>query len=138
MEEIGSEVACMETDHLNLEVQKKTIVDEFLNNAASLRKEWVNFERKLKEPKSDHGENFHLPKTSLEILYEDITAKTKSIALTSQFGPHYRAGMEFLKRVVREEMEKQGAPEKEIQEALQKIADSSQRVLAATDPDHLI
>lgn len=138
IQKIGSEVVCMETDRMNLELQKKTIFDEFFSKAENLKEEWLNFENDLKEPKSSNEGDFNLPKTVIEILYEDVTAKTKFIALAAVLGPYYRAGIEFVKNVMRERMEKDGASENEIDEAVQKLRASAQRVLAATDPDHLV
>ena len=66
------------------------------------------------------------PPTVIELLYADVTAKAKSISLTTVFGPSYESGIKFAESVI----EKQGGD-------VASFRASVERVLAATDPDQL-
>ena len=65
-----------------------------------------------------------LPRTLIEILYDDVTVKTKSVALSAVFGPSYETGIKHMEKLASEH----GG---DISDVRATIA----RVLTAKDPD---
>ena len=114
----GSEVADRETDRAGLKRQGRSILDRLESECAGLRTRLAAF-------KAGTGDDTILP-TMIELLYEDVTAKAKSIALSAKFGPHYEGGIKF----VEEQLAKQGT-------GVAPFRASVAKVLAAKDPDHL-
>lgn len=114
----GSEVADRETDRAGLKLEGRSILDRIESDCAALRPRLAAF-------KAGTGDGT-IPPTMIELLYEDVTAKAKSIALSAKFGPHYEGGIKF--------MEDQLAKHGEDPAAFRA---SVARVMAAKDPDHL-
>ncbi|WP_421707522.1 hypothetical protein [Algihabitans sp.] len=121
LDQIGSEVADRETDRATLKLAKKNIFDDLTARAEQLRIGWEAFEGAIKNNNTELPET---PETLLEELYQDVTAKTKSIALSAQFGPNYEAMVKMLE----EEVRKRGGD-------VDKARASTQRVMEAKDPD---
>ena len=102
---VGSEVCDRLTDGETLRLEGRSILDALNAEAESLTGN----------------------RTLLEALYDDVTAKAKSIALSTRFGPHYEAGIKF----VRDKLIADGADTSGL-DAL------TQRILAAKIPDELL
>src|SRR5262245_45248914 len=85
LSEVGSKVADKQTDRLTLKVKRhRHIFDDLTDHAVRLRGEWEQYVKVLSD---DKGRGLPvLPKTLFEALYADVTAKTKSIALTAIWG----------------------------------------------------
>lgn len=82
--QVGSKVADRETDRLTLKVKRhRTVFDDLTDRAAQLRTEWARYPVALN---SDEGDPLNFPKTLFEAMYEDVTAKAKSIALSAIWG----------------------------------------------------
>ena len=111
--EVGSEVADRETDRGTLKVARRSILDLIAAEAVVLRSEWEAYAR---DPVPD------IPRTFLEALYKDVTAKAKSIALSAVFGPHYE---QTIDRLEKRAAEMGGS----------NVRATLDRVLAAKDPD---
>jgi hypothetical protein len=132
--EVGSKVGDRETDRLTLKVKRhRNIFDDLADRAARLRDEWMQYREALFA--DDKGALPEAPKTLFEALYEDVTAKSKSIALTTKWGPDYEANMEAMLGRVREQMAMRGSSEQEIADTIIRSRATFQRVLAAKDPD---
>lgn len=114
----GSEVADRETDRAGLKLEGRSILDRIESECERLRPRLAAF-----KAGADDGT---IPPTMIELLYEDVTAKAKSIALSAKFGPHYEGGIKF----VEDQLAKQGAD-------VAPFRASVAKVLAAKDPDHL-
>lgn len=99
---VGSEVCDRLTDRQTLELEGRDILDDLNAAAANL---------------SGHG-------TLLEVVYDDVTAKSKSIALSARFGPHYEAGIKY----VRDKLVTDG-------QDVSRFDDLTRRLLAAKTPD---
>lgn len=121
LDQVGSEVADRETDRATLKLAKRNIFDDLIARAGQMRIGWEKFEAAVKTTDAELPE---MPKTLLEELYADVTAKTKSIALSARFGPSYEAGIRYMEELV----EKRGGE-------TAKIRVSIDRVLKASDPD---
>lgn len=117
LSEVGSEVADRETDRGTLRLAKRSILDSITARAEALRPQWEAYARDP-VPK--------MPTTLIEALYEDVTAKAKSIALTTVFGPSYEAGIEHVVKLAAD----RGTNVDEFRTSIR-------RVMAATDPDKL-
>ncbi len=121
LDQIGSEVADRETDRATLKLAKKNIFDRLTARAEQLRIGWEAFEAAVKNKNTKLPE---MPRTLLEELYKDVTAKTKPIALSAQFGPSYEATIKMLE----EEVRNRGGD-------VEKARTLTQRVMQANDPD---
>ena len=119
--EVGSEVADRETDRLTLKHTGRSILDQLTTQAGALRQSWKAFEQALQTTNTALPE---MPRTTIEILYEDVTAKAKSIALSATFGPIYEEGIKHLVTRLKE----QGGNAQDIEAEID-------CVLKAKDPD---
>jgi hypothetical protein len=123
LDAVGSEVGDRETDHAQLKANGRDILTDFTTEAATLRDLWGAHRRAMKagaEPLPG------LPRTMIEILVEDVTAKAKSIALSTVFGPFYESNILYMEELVRKDG-REGD--------LERVKASMARVLAAKDPD---
>lgn len=118
LDAVGSEVTDRETDRMGLKLEGRSILDEIEADFAEARAKWAVL-------RADGG-SVTFPPTMIELLYADVTAKAKSIALSSRFGPAYEGGI----KLVENKLAKQG-------DGLAAFRASVERVLAAKDPDHL-
>lgn len=114
----GSEVADRETDRTGLKLEGRSILDKIEEQCAELRE-------RIAALRSGTGDG-SIPPTMIELLYEDVTAKAKSIALSAKFGPHYEGGIKF----VEDQLAKQG-------DDLTAFRATVARIMGAKDPDHL-
>lgn len=114
---VGTEVCDRETDREALELEDRSILDRLEEGALDIRKQWQTFLEASSLP---------LPKTLIELIYDDVTAKSKSIALSKRFGPDYEAGIRFLENHIR----KEGG---DLAPFRAKLAE----FMNAQDPDHL-
>jgi hypothetical protein len=120
---VGSEVCDRETDSAQLKANGRDILTDFTTEAAGLRNLWDAHRRAVKAGAETLPE---LPRTMIEILFEDVTAKAKSIALSTVYGPFYEAQILYIEELVRQEGREGG---------VERIRASMARVLAAKDPD---
>ncbi len=114
---VGSEVCDRETDRETLRQAERSILGCLEHAAGEARGHWSAF---LAAPK------LPLPKTLIELIYDDVNAKTKSIALSTRFGPTYEAGIRF----VEDHLRKDGG---DLAPFRAKLAE----FMHASDPDHL-
>lgn len=115
----GSEVADRETDRESLKLKGHSILDAIESACAATRPNWAAL-------RTGAGGST-IPPTMIELMYADVTAKSKSIALSKMFGPHYESGIKFMEDL----LAKQGA---DVIAFRAKV----DRLLAAKDPDHLM
>jgi hypothetical protein len=123
---VGSEVCDKETDGFQLKKKGKDIITDFTIEIVKLRDQYMAFEEQIKNPNS---ECLSLPPTIFCVLFKDVTAKTKSIALSAIFGPYYEGGITALKNTMRE----QGAEESDIK----RFEDSVDLVMKAVEPEDI-
>ncbi|MES2095496.1 MAG: hypothetical protein V4459_01935 [Pseudomonadota bacterium] len=96
---VGSEVGDQTTDREYLRLKSLQILDRLNSDASKLQPQWNAFRAKKSGIWSRQRRS--IPEAFfLNILYDDITAKTKSIALTAKFGPNQAAGMKWLREQV--------------------------------------
>ena len=114
----GSEAADRETDRTGLKLKGQSIFDGIESACAELRS-------RLAALRAGTGDGT-IPPTMIELLYEDVTAKAKSIALSAKFGPHYEGDIKFME----DQLVKHG-------EDPAAFRASAARVMAAKDPDHM-
>ena len=74
-----------------------------------------------------------MPETLFEAMYKDVTAKTKTIALATRFGPDYRPMMTWLVEKVQENMRKERRRAAEIEAAARDVKRTVDRIIAAED-----
>lgn len=83
----GSEVADSETDGYSLKQRGAHIMDGFVEAARALQAQWDEYST----APSGFG-----PETLLDALWSDVSAKSKSIAMSAVFGPIPEDGMTFM------------------------------------------
>jgi hypothetical protein len=89
--EVGGILADPATDAAALKSCKRDILSNFSEQAEVLRAGWYSYDRSMRDPKFAVTEQ---PRTVFEILWEDVTAKTKSIAISKVFGPMHESGIQ--------------------------------------------
>lgn len=90
LDQVGSEVMDRETNRESLKARGADIISAFTAEAVVLCDSWIRFEKAI----GGHDEELpKMPRTMIEALWEDVTFKTKSIALSVIFGPYYEGGM---------------------------------------------
>lgn len=132
--EIGSKVACKETDKFILHLKERSVFDDFTDRAIQLRTEWAHIRD---GPSNKSGDALALPKTLFEVLFADVTAKSKSIALTTIWGPDYSANMNRYLADMEKRMADQGTSDQQIAEEISNARMLCERILAAGDPDEI-
>ena len=133
LSEAGSAVMDLETDRNTLKIKKETIFDEFERNAEQLRVQWKGFDSAV----HGSGDLPPMPNTILEVLFKDVTKKSKTIALSAQFGPDYEAGILHLEEIISERLTKKGETKDSIKKQIRKVQETTQKLLSALDPDHM-
>lgn len=118
LSEVGSEVADRETWSDELKRKGRSILDQIEADCTNAREQLRAFLAR--------EEGSSPPPMMIEMLYADVTAKAKSIALTGVFGPSYESGIKFAESLVA----KQGGD-------VAPFRASVERILAAKDPDEL-
>lgn len=121
MDAIGVEVGDRETGGSALPISGKDIFAAITGAASKLGEEWQSFESAVRDRSASLPP---MPRTFFEALFEDVTGKTKSIALSTKFGPHYESGMRRAEAFAI----KLGANPREVHAV-------SKRMLEAKDPD---
>ncbi len=127
LSEIGTAVLDRETDPATLKINSQSILDSLNATIEAIATEWRAFESAVK---FDAGPLPIMPQTWIEVVYEDVTAKTKSIALSAKFGPLYESAIKTLESMLLQE----GGPSA-IEDA-ERFRETSARVLNAKDPDN--
>lgn len=133
LNEAGSAVMDLETDRNTLKIKGRNIFDEFEKSAKQLRVQWGEFDSAV----HGSGDLPPMPSTILEVLFNDVTKKSKAIALSAIFGPDYEAGILHLQKIVREKLTKKGKTEDSINEQIRDLQKTTQKLLSAQDPDHI-
>ncbi len=123
LDSIGSEVGDKDTDQRTLRQEGRSILDELTSKAVALREGWSAFAARQVVT----GERQPMPGTMIEAVYEDLTAKTKSIALSAKFGPNPKATIRWLE----DRMKEDGASESD----LVNFRATVRRVLTAKTPE---
>jgi hypothetical protein len=123
LKEIGSAVCDEETESISL-------LDE---HAKTLWESWTFFDQAVH--RSDKA--IPMPSTLFEMVFNDVTKKAKTIALSATFGPDYHRGMQHWATKTREIMQKQGISEDIISKEVQRTQLIMRKVLAADKPDDL-
>jgi hypothetical protein len=116
---------------MSLRLKERDIFSDLMNSASQLRKEWHGYKGALDRK----GPLPPMPKTLFELAYDDITAKSKTIALAAMYGPYWTKTWAALEKRAREQMLKQRRPAHEIERAASQAHAIWQRVLEAKDPD---
>jgi hypothetical protein len=91
--EVGSSVADRETDRLTLRSKNKGVLDALTEQARHARDGWKAYETAMR---TDSGTLPDMPTTLIEIVYKDVTLKSKSIALSTIFGPSYEENIKYM------------------------------------------
>lgn len=121
---VGSEVCDKLTDRETLRLKGGTILDALVRRAEDLRTQLGQVDVFLS------GDITSLPPTFLEAVYDDITAKTKSIALSTKFGPNPQAGIKWLE----DELKKSVNTDDDLVSFRKMV----QRTMAAKSPDDFL
>lgn len=97
-----------------------------------------SFNEKMKELKKawDEEENITNIPLIFDILFEDITYKTKIISLCSIFGPDYKNMMETLIQHMAKSLREEGKTEDEINKSIVDSRKNFTDLLSKKDPDH--
>jgi hypothetical protein len=93
LDAVGSEVMDRTTDRATLKASGSDVITDFTTKATKLRDLWADYDRAMKASSRPLPE---MPETMLEVRWADLTAKTKSIAMSKIFGPSYEGGMQYV------------------------------------------
>jgi len=133
LDEAGSAVGDKETNGLSRQRVEKTVFSDSEQKTKILWDEWIAFE----QVDQGAGDLSSMPGTLIEILYEDVTKKAKTIALSAQFGPDYRDGMNMIVKYIQDHIKGEGLSEESINKKLEQVRSTMKMTLEADDPDHL-
>ncbi len=122
---VGGELADNATDRHVLKTRKRDILSDFTEKATTLRSQWQAFDRAIKDKSKTLPD---IPDTIIGVLWADVTAKTKSIAMSKVFGPMQEGGMRYMLKLLAEK-----ASEKEVKE----LEASFARLRAAKEPEDI-
>ncbi|MDE2444775.1 MAG: hypothetical protein KGO94_01270 [Alphaproteobacteria bacterium] len=122
---VGSELADNATDTHTLKSRGRDILSDFTDKATSLRTQWQAFDRAMKNKDEVRPD---MPETIIAIFWEDVTAKTKSIAVSKVFGPIPESNIQYMLKLLAEK-----ATEKEVAE----MRAYMDRVRAAKEPEDI-
>ena len=135
LDEIGEWTEDWEDIHdVKLFTKKKPIIDEFERGIKRLHVQWSEFDSAIRGSNSLPPE----PSTIFDILYKDITKKSKTIALSAMFGHDHMAMIKENEQHTRKRFREQGKSEKYIEEQIRIIQKTTQNLLSAQDPDHCV
>lgn len=99
LDAVGAEVMDSATDRVALKLKGRDILSDFTAQARELRDLWASYERAVRGGTAPLPD---MPRTMIDLLWADVTAKTKSIALSKVFGPSPEEGIEFMLKTVAE------------------------------------
>lgn len=119
---VGDETTC-----------RTTVFSDFENQAKVLQQQWKTFDEAIRGSTSAPD----LPTTLLELLYEDVTKKTKFIALSAVWGPFYMSNFNYFIESGRQQALKSGESAESINAKIQQVKSTMQRLLEAHDPDQM-
>lgn len=122
---VGSELMDYSTDKSVLKFCGRDILTDFNEKATVLRSQWQAFDRAVKDKGIALPDT---PETIIAVLWADVTAKTKSIALSKVFGPKPESGIQYMLKLLAER-----ASESEVAEMRAYV----DRVQAAREPEEL-
>lgn len=113
----------------NHENEKKiNIFSDFENQAEVLYKQWANY--------SDWTAD--RPQTIFDILFDDVTNKSKMIALGAYFGPYYLDSIPDFKSILSNRLKEDGGTVKDINHALNVFDKNINALISAKDCDELL
>jgi hypothetical protein len=92
LDSVGSDVIDQQTDREELRRKNKTIFDEFLAEVKQAQLTW----------RAIDNQRLEFPEMILDILWRDVTIKTKSIGLSAVFGRSPSAGISNAENMMRE------------------------------------
>lgn len=87
IDSVGTELGDAKTDREGLRLQGKTIFDDFMERMKDLQVAWAYYST---------SSTAAMPSTIIEMLWQDVTDKTKSIAMSAVFGPNQEAGIAYM------------------------------------------
>ena len=96
---VGSELADVATDRHTLKSRGRDILSDFTERATSLRTRWQAFDRAMNDRSQVRPE---MPETIIAVLWADVTAKSKSIAMSKVFGPTQESGIQYMLKLLSE------------------------------------
>lgn len=120
--------------NVNSFTKKKLIFDEFERDIKRLHVQWSEFDSAIHDSKNLPS----APSTIFDILYKDITKKSKTVALSSMFGSDYMAGIKKLEQHTRNLFKEQGNSEEQIDERMRDAQKTTQKLLSTQDPDQMV
>ena len=126
LDAVGSELADPATDRDVLKARGRDILSDFAEQAGQLRGLWEALERAVRTSGAPVPD---MPRTLMDVLWQDVTAKTKSIALSRVFGPLHDEGMSHLLSA----MAQHGGTERDVEH----VRIGLERVRAAREPEDI-
>lgn len=125
LDAVGTEVADQSTDRFALKARGQDIISDFTAQTNELRDLWITYDGIVLKGKGPLPE---MPRTMIDLFWADVTIKTKSIALSTVFGPYPEAGIEQMLSLIA----KRGT-EKDIA----MVRESIERVRVASQPEDI-
>ncbi len=122
---VGTELSDKATDKYVLKSCGRDILSDFTEKSTTLRTQWQAFDRAMK---NNYEVRPKMPDTIIAIFWADITAKTKSMAISKVFGPMPESNIQYMLKLLTEK-----ASEKEVAE----MRTYMERVRAAKEPEDI-
>lgn len=94
LDAVGTDVGDASTDRHLLNARGVSIFDKFISKSDELRSARQRYAASSSEP---------MPATLMDILYDDVTSKTKSIAMSAVFGPNPESGITYMLGLIAKE-----------------------------------
>lgn len=127
LDSVGTAVADQTTDRYSLKSRNQDILFELNKKALAIRLNWTAFESSMKVTSQSQTQT-EIPKMFFEIIWDDVTLKSKSIAISKVYGPDQEGGMRYVLNLLSE-----NASEKDILE-MRAIFD---RLRVAKEPEDI-
>ena len=111
---------------------------EFMRNASVLGEQWRGFEKAKAALLAEEQDEWpEMPPFLVQVLFDDVTAKAKPIALAAVWTENWESSYKLYEAEFREELVEESLPTSEIEKNISRVQEAWQRLIQARDPDKL-
>lgn len=135
LDKIGTTVGDRETCRFTLQLAGRTVLSDLEESTGRLEEQWKAFTANALQPRQ--GPLPKMPETFFDLIYRDVTRKSRSIALSSRFGPSYEEGIASMLELTVSNMKASGMSAAKVAENTKRAKALMDQLLHASDPDEL-
>jgi len=111
---------------------------EFAKAAAVLQEKWRGFEQaKAALLDGQTNEWPEMPPFLVQLLFDDVTAKAKTVALANVWTAQWESSYELFEANLRDELTEQGLSSEDVETRMIRVRQAWRRLVRARDPDEL-